>query len=160
MKPSFSREVLTLDAPKEADRIAAAIREQVGQQLKRKGAVLGISGGIDSSVVAALCVRALGAGRVLGLLMPDADSSPDSLRLGRSLAQVLGIDSVLEDVSPLLKAAGCYQRRDAAIRSLIPEYTEDYKCKLVLPTIKEESPYAVSSVVVQSPAGVQTKARV
>src|ERR1035437_2742671 len=139
MKIPFSPDVLTLDAAKEADRIAAAIREQVAQQLKRKGAVLGISGGIDSSVVAALCVRALGADRVLGLLMPDADSSPDSLRLGRALAHSLGMASILEDVSPILKAAGCYARRDAAIRSLIPEYTEKYKCKLVLPNIKEAS---------------------
>ena len=160
MISTFSRDVLKLDAPKEVDRIAAAIREQVGQQLKRKGAVLGISGGIDSSVVAALCVRALGASRVLGLLMPDADSSPDSLRLGRALADFLGISAVLEDVSPLLQVAGCYRRRDEAIRSLIPEYTEEYKCKLVLPTIKEKSPYAVSSVVVQSPTGAQKKARV
>ncbi|MFA5975329.1 MAG: NAD(+) synthase [Elusimicrobiota bacterium] len=160
MKTSFSKDVLTLDAPREADRIAAAIREQIGQQLKRKGAVVGLSGGIDSSVAAALCVRALGADRVLGLLMPEADSSPESLRLGRELAQSLGITAILEDVSPLLKAARCYQRRDVAIRSLIPGYTEDYKCKLVLPSITEESAYAVSSVVVQSPAGVQTKARV
>jgi NAD+ synthase len=156
----FSPDVLKLDAPKEADRIATTIREQVGQQLKRKGAVLGISGGIDSSVVAALCVRALGADRVLGLLMPDADSSPDSLRLGRTLANFLGIAAVLEDVSPLLKAAGCYLRRDEAIRSLIPEYTKGFKCKMVLPKIKDDSPYAVSSVVVQSPAGTQKKARV
>src|ERR1039457_3312094 len=160
MNTTFSPNVLTLDAPKEADRIAAAIRQQVGQQLKRKGTVLGISGGIDSSVVAALCVRALGADRVLGLLMPDADSSPDSLRLGHALADSLGIAAVLEDVAPLLAAAGCYRRRDAAIRSLIPEYTQDYKCKLVLPNIKEESSYSVSSVVVQSPTGTQTKARV
>src|ERR1022692_4668736 len=102
MITSLSPEILKLDAPKEADRIASAIREQVGQQLKRKGVVLGISGGIDSSVVAALCVRALGANRVLGLLMPETDSSPDSLRLGRSLASLLGIAAVLEDVSLIL----------------------------------------------------------
>jgi NAD+ synthase len=160
MNPLFSNEVLTLDAPGEADRIAATIREQIGQKLKRKGAVVGLSGGIDSSVAAALCVRALGAERVLGLLMPEADSSPDSLRLGLELAKSLEITTLLEDVSPILKAAGCYQRRDAAIRSLIPEYMEDYKCKLVLPSITEESSYAVSSIVVQSPAGVQIKARV
>lgn len=159
MKTSFSPDVLKLDAPMEADRIAAVIREQVVRQLKRKGAVVGLSGGIDSSVVAALCVRALGTERILGLLMPEADSSPDSVLLGRLLVDFLGIRTVVEDITAILKAAGCYQRRDQAIRSLIPEYTEQYKCKIVLPNLKQESPYAIFSVVVHSPPGVETKAR-
>ena len=79
--------------------------------------MLGISGGIDSSVAAALCVRALGPKRVVGLLMPEADSSPDSLRLGRLLADSLGIETVFEDITPILKGARCYERRDEAIRT-------------------------------------------
>lgn len=159
MKDSLSLRHLDLDAAAEIERLAKVIRDQVAQQLKRRGAVVGISGGVDSSVAAALCVRALGPKRVLGLLMPEADSSPDSLRLGRLLADALGIETVLEDITPILRGTRCYERRDEAIRSLIPQYDETYKCKIVLPSLAEESAYALFSVVVESPAGLQIKAR-
>jgi len=156
---SFSADQLKIDSCQEVERISAAIRELVFKQLKRKGVVVGLSGGIDSSVVAALSVRALGADRVFGLFMPEADSTDDSLQFGQLLANSLGIKTVLEEITPILKAAGCYHRRDNAIKSVIPEFQEGYKSKIVLPAILEGSRYSVFSVVVQSPAGVQTKAR-
>ncbi len=155
----FSAEVLQLDAARTAEEIQAGIREQVFDRLKRKGVVLGLSGGIDSSVAAALCARALGRGRVLGLFLPEADSSTESLRLGRLLAETLGIQARCEDISPILKAAGCYQRRDEAIRGLIPEYGDGFKCKLVLPDLLGAAQYPVYSVVVESAEGVRQKAR-
>ena len=150
---------LAMDAARETERIGSAIREGVFQRLKRKGAVLGLSGGIDSSVVAALCVRGLGRERVLGLLMPEADSSEDSLRLGRLVADVLGIPTVLEDVTPVLVAARCYERRDEAIRKVVPEYGAGWKSKIVLPNLLDGSAYPLYSVVVRSPAGDEIRAR-
>ena len=67
----FNKDVLKLDASAEVDRITGILREQVLGQLRRRGAVVGISGGIDSSVVAALCTRAFGKEKVLGLFMPE-----------------------------------------------------------------------------------------
>jgi NAD+ synthase len=145
---------LILNPAEEAARICARIPEFL-QQLRRRGAVIGISGGVDSAVVAALCARALGKDRVLGLLMPEADSSPDSTRFGLLLASSLIIPAELEDVTPILEAAGCYQRRDAAIRAVIPEYGTDFRCKIVL----HDGAYRVFWVVVQSPEGVETRAR-
>lgn len=84
--------------------------------------MLGISGGIDSSVCAALAVHALGAANVIGLFMPENDSDPESLRLGQALATKLGMDCVLEDIGPSLAAMGCYERRDGFIREVVPEY--------------------------------------
>ena len=159
MPAAMSHDLLKIDAAKEAERIEASIRETVFKQLKRKGAVLGLSGGIDSSVVAALSVRALGKERVLGLFMPETDSSDDSLQFGRLIADSLGIKTVLEEISPILEGAGCYRRRDDAIKSVIPEYHEGYKSKIVLPSILDGSRYPIFSVVVQSPEGVRTKAR-
>jgi NAD+ synthase len=156
---AFSADVLAIDAAAETARIAEAIRRDVAGTLRRRGAVLGLSGGIDSSVVAALCVRALGPRRVLGLLMPEADSSPDSLRLGRLLAEGLGIDTALEDVAPVLAAAGCYRRRDAAIRAVVPEYDERWQSKLVLPDLVGADRYALFSVVVRAPDGREQRAR-
>jgi NAD+ synthase len=155
----FSADILNLDAAMVVDRIVKAIRTLVLQDLRRKGAVLGLSGGIDSSVVAALSVRALGADHVLGLLMPERDSSEESLLLGQVLGDHLGIKTMVEDITPLLDGAGCYRRRDEMIRRVIPHYESDYKCKIVLPGLLQQENYRVFSVVVQSPDGHVTKAR-
>jgi len=156
---SASPNLLHIDPARESERIANAVRDMVFNQLKRKGAVVGVSGGVDSSVVAYLCVRALGKERVLALFTPEADSSSDSLRLGRMVADNLGIHSVLEDISPILKGARCYERRDEAIRSVIPEYGPGYKSKIVLPNLLDANRYAIFSVVVQAPDGTIKKAR-
>lgn len=150
---------LDLDPAREVERIAAAIRYQVGRECRRKGAVVGLSGGIDSSVSAALCARALGPQRVVGLFMPEHDSSPDSLQLGRILAEHFGIASELEDIGPVVEAAGCYRRRDEAIRSVFPEYGPGYKCKVVLPDLFGEERYRISSLVIQSPSGQVSRQR-
>jgi NAD+ synthase len=155
----FSADILKLDAAMAVDRIVQAIRSLVLKDLRRKGAVLGLSGGIDSSVVAALSVRALGADRVLGLLMPERDSAAESLPLGQVIGDHLGIKTIVEDITPLLDGAGCYRRRDEMIRRVIPHYTSDYKCKIVLPGLLQQESYRVFSVVVQSPDGEVTKAR-
>jgi NAD+ synthase len=155
----ISADILKIDPARETERIIAAIREQVLNVLKRKGAVIGVSGGIDSSVVAFLCARALGPDRVFVLFTPEKDSSSDSLRLGRLVAEQLGVRSKLEDISPILNGARCYERRDECIRSVVPEYGDGYKCKIVLPNLVEADRYALFSIVVQSPDGVKKKAR-
>lgn len=154
---TFSPDLLNLDPALEITRIADAIRHQVLKVLKRRGVVLGLSGGIDSSVCAALCVRALGASRVLGLFMPERDSADESATLARRLAEGLGIETVLEDIGPILEAAGCYRRRDAAIQTLVPEYGEGWKEKLVIAS--DSSVYAIFHLVVESPQGQRRKLR-
>lgn len=155
---SFSRESLDIDPAQTADRIADAIRRWVSEELRRQGAVLGLSGGVDSSVVAALCARALGADRVLGIFMPERDSESDSLRLGRKVAEQLKMPTVLEDIAPALDASGCYSRRDQAIRQLFPEYGPGWKSKIVL-TGAQSAAYNLFALVVQSPDGEQKRAR-
>src|ERR1700731_514676 len=156
---AFSADVLNIDAAAVSAGIENEIRGIMLQRLNRKGVVVALSGGIDSSVVAALCLQALGTARVLGLMLPEADSSPDSLHFANQLAQSLGIRTHVEDIAGILTAAGCYQRRDEAIRKVIPEYTEGYKCKIVLPDQLNGSAYPIFSVVVESPLGERTKAR-
>jgi NAD+ synthase len=154
----FTADQLKLDAGKESDRIGAFMREGVFKQLRRKGVVVGLSGGIDSSAVAALSVHALGADRVVGLFMPEADSSGDSLRLGQLLAEKLGIRTFKEDISGILQGAECYRRRDDAIRSVVPQYNTGYKSKLVLSSL-DSTEFRISYVVVEAPDGKQTKVR-
>jgi len=141
------------------DRIAQGIREVVFKQFKRKGAVVGVSGGIDSSVVAAICAHALGKDRVVALFMPEAESADETLGLSRLLADSLGIKSVLEDITPVLEGAGCYRRRDESIRTIVPEYGQGYKCKIALPDLMASDSFSVYSIVVQSPSGETKKVR-
>jgi NAD+ synthase len=145
---------LRIDTSEAVHDIAAVIRRQVGAVLKRKGAVIAMSGGIDSSVCAGLLVRALGSERVLGLFLPERDSDPLSASLALQWAQQLGIEHVTENITPVLDACGCYRRRDAAIRRVVPEYTDGWRCKIVLPSNRlDEDRLNVFQLVVQSPSG-------
>ncbi|HYN11000.1 MAG TPA: NAD(+) synthase [Vicinamibacterales bacterium] len=149
---------LQIDAAQVAADIAGRI---VGwlRRLRRRGAIVGLSGGIDSSVTAALCVRALGPDRVIGLLMPERESLPDSVVLGQLVAQSLGVRTYVEDVTPLLVASGCYARRDAAIRTLVPEYGDGWRCKVVVPSLTAEGRLPTSTLVVRPPAGEEQRVR-
>ncbi len=150
--PQLSPEVLHIDPAAEIKRIGTWLREMVGQTLHRRGVVVGLSGGVDSSVCAALAVRALGAQRVYGLLMPEQDSSSASLELGRNVAESLGVEYRVEHIGPTLEAIGCYSWRDEAIRSVFPQYGPGWKSKIVIRG-GLEGHFNHFCLVVQSPAG-------
>ena len=156
---AFSAQGLRLDAAAATEQITAAIREQVLRRLRKRGVVLGLSGGIDSSVTAALCARALGREKVFAVLMPEKDSDPESLRLGRLVTDTLGIASAIEDIAPILAAAGCYRRRDEFIRTLVPAFGPGWGCKLAIAGALAHEGYNITQLVVQSPDGAQQKLR-
>lgn len=155
---AFAAEVLALDYEAEATRIAAEIRRIIAHECKRRGLVVALSGGIDSSCVAALATRALGPTKVFGVHMPERDSSDETLGLSRSVSDTFGFDSVLEELSPILEAYGCYQRRDDAIRMVFPDFGPGWKSKIVLPGLAGGE-LNVYSVVVQKPDGTIEKQR-
>ena len=155
----FGPSVLDLDPRKTAESIAARLRETVLETLNRRGVVVGLSGGIDSSVTAGLAVRAFGRDRVLGLLMPERDSAEETLGLSRSVAEALGIETVHEDITPILAASRCYERRDEAIRRVVPEYGKGWKSKIVLPSVLQSEAVHFYSIVVQDPQGTSRKVR-
>ncbi len=155
----FSRDVLRIDAAAASAQIERSIREQVLGTLKRRGAVVGMSGGIDSSVTAALCARAFGKDRVFGLLMPERDSSDDALRLGTLLAETLGIRYAVENIRPALEGFGCYARQLEAIRMAVPEYGEGWRCKLTLPSILDSDRLNITTLTVEDPRGNQRSVR-
>jgi NAD+ synthase len=152
---SFSKHLLKLDCAAEADRICNFIRRETLQSFRKKGVILGLSGGIDSSTVAALAARALGPDRVVALLMPEKDSSAETLELSRSMADHLHVKAILEDISIVLESSGCYRRRDEAIRLVVPEYGPGWKSKLVLPNVVDGETLRIFSVVAQAPDGTQ-----
>ena len=148
-----SAEVLRIDTAVAALEIESAIRETVFKRLRRRGVVLGLSGGVDSSTTAALCARAVGPNRVLGLFLPERECSIDCARFGQAVAERFGISTRVEDITPILDGTGCYRRRDEAIRRLVPTYGDGYKCKLAISNVVEGAAYSIFSLVVQSPDG-------
>jgi NAD+ synthase len=97
-----------MDAEAAAERIQRFMRQQL-VSYQRDGAVLGMSGGIDCAVVASLLVRALGRERVLALVMPERDSSPQSRVDALREIERLGIRHREIDVTPILSALGVYR---------------------------------------------------
>jgi NAD+ synthase len=158
-KPPLSAALLSLDCEREMEGIIAGLRDIVLRRFRRRGVVLGLSGGVDSSVVAAIAVRAFGASQVLGLLMPERHSSEDTLPLSRLVAGHLGMETVHEDITAMLEASGCYRRQEDAIRRVVPDYGPGCRSKIVLPSVVEGSAYRIFKVVVEHPEGRSTSSR-
>lgn len=149
----FSSECLNLDCEQEVEKISKSLREMLSRQFKKQGLVVALSGGIDSSVVGALCLRAVGKERVFGLLLPERDSSDATRKLGHQLIEHLDIPHTETDITGTLEAVGCYRHRDDAIRTVIPEYGAGYTCKILLPSLLDSDSYRLFSVAVQAPDG-------
>lgn len=153
---NFTRDSLKIDAAAETSRLVAALRKVVRVDMRRAGGVVGISGGIDSAVVLALAVRAFGPEKVTAVMMPERDSDPLSETLARELASRFGVTPILENITPVLEGFRCYERRDAAIRRVFPEYNSaaGWKSKIVLPqNLLEGGSLNVFSVTVIAPDG-------
>ncbi len=153
---------LQLDPEREVDRIVGMLRNCLRGALKRRGLVVGVSGGVDSSVCAALAARACGAALVIGLALPEQDSEPESLSLARDWAHRLGIEFVVNDITPILNASGCYVARDAAIRRLVPEYGDGWRCKVVTAGAPATTAgrLTVFDIVTESPTGDRIRVRI
>jgi NAD+ synthase len=157
---TFSRDVLALDLEAKAKALADALNVAVLQQLKRRGLVVAVSGGIDSACVLALAVRALGPRRVFGLLLPERDSSGESAEYGRMLCEKLGVEFQLVDIAPMLEAVGCYRVRDAAVASVDKGFKPGMPWKLVSTGNRLDSDEVNTfSVVVRRPGGEEVKTR-
>lgn len=160
---TFSKEILNLDPAAETERIVTMLRQNVRKVMRRQGGVVGISGGIDSSVVLALAAKAFGPERVTAIMMPEKDSEAESETLARNLAAHFGVEeTILENITPVLDGFGCYQRRDEAIKRVFPEYDADagYKSKIVLPqNLLDEDTLNIFSLVVITPDGEELSKR-
>jgi NAD+ synthase len=125
-KTDFSKDLIKLiDVKKTATDIAESLKNTVFNVLKRKGAIVGISGGIDSSVTLALAVQALGSDKVIGIMMPEHDSSPDSKKLALELAEKFKVKTIEENMTAALTGFGCYSRRDEAVKSVVPGFNPE-----------------------------------
>jgi NAD+ synthase len=158
----FSKNVLDIDGKSEIELIIQMLRQKVQQGMRKHGGVIGISGGIDSSVVLGLCIKAFGAENVTAVMIPERDSDPISEELARNLAARFGIKPIMEDITPVLDGFNCYKRRDEAIRRIFPEYNAaiGYKSKIVLPNnLLDGDTLNFYSLTIYSPDGEEKTKR-
>ncbi len=155
----LNQDVLKLDPEPVVRTLCRRLKEVVAKQLKRRGLVVALSGGIDSSVTVALCTRALGARRVLALLMPERDCSQDTLALSRLVVSRFDVASHEEDITSVLEAVGFYQRYRNAVRSLVPDYGPGWRSKIVLSQQAASPGYNFFYLVARSPGGDTVRCR-
>jgi len=129
----FSKDILKIDAEAVSNKLVDFIRDRLKNFFHRRGIVIGLSGGIDSAVAAALSVRAVGPKRVFGVLLPEKDSSPKSKNLGKLMAESLGIEYTETDITPMLEVFGVYSKREAIVKKYFPDLGDDYTFRLSLP---------------------------
>lgn len=158
-KQPFSKDLLNLDCAACVEDITTKLRKSLSATLHRRGYVVAVSGGIDSSVTLALCAKAVGPERVVALQMPERHSADETLELSGRVAETFGVKTIHEDISPVLESVGFYKRYDEAVQTVIPEYGEGWKSKIVLPSISESKAFNIYSVVAQSPDGDMIKKR-
>ena len=142
------------------EKITSKLNYDLQHSLKRKGAIIGISGGIDSSVTLGLAVKAFGPERVIGVMLPEKDSSNESKDLAVLLAEKFGIKTIEENITPALTGFGCYMRRDEAVKAVFPEYDANlYTMKIGLSQeqIKHNLPPLFSLTIVDANGNSKSK---
>jgi NAD+ synthase len=122
---------------RDIENVALNIRSFIKNQIvgfKKKGAVLGVSGGIDSAVALTLCVQELGSENVYCLLLPEKESAPSSKTLGADICESMGVSYEEVPISPILESLNIYEKKEQIIKRTCPEYDpEIHKTSLVLP---------------------------
>jgi len=158
---TFSKSILDLDPSSEISRVSEFIRETTFKKFKRRGAVIGLSGGIDSAVVAELCVNALGREKVLGLLLPEKESNPISLEYGKKQAEKMDMETIKADITEYVESLKVYERRDAVIKNLFPGFDESFKFHVTLPqNLLEKDRLNYHSITIEDKNGVRQKKRI
>ncbi|MCB0459708.1 MAG: NAD(+) synthase [Flavobacteriaceae bacterium] len=151
----FSKDILIIKNIEEVcEKIITKLKEDLKQKLHRRGAVVGISGGIDSSVTFALAVKAFGSKNVLGVMLPERDSSPDSKMLAEELAVKFSVETLVENITGALDGFNCYQRRDEAIARVVSEFDPKVdKSKIEIKQDIAKNIPAIFSITVIKPSG-------
>ena len=143
MTEKVETDPLTVDPAREVERISEFLRRQLARTPRRLGLVVGLSGG-----------------KTLGVLLPERESQPESRELARDAAARLGIETVVEELTPALTGLGVYERREAIVRSLFPEFETGWAYRVVLPgDLRQRRELNFHYLEVERPDGVRERRR-
>ncbi len=158
LKPSLTPHILDIDCEEEVEKIIGTLRDAL-MSFRRRGYVVAISGGIDSSVTLGLCARAVGPEKLVALQMPERHSAEETLYLSGKVADEFGVKKYHEDISGTLEAVGFYRRYDECVASVIPGYSSGWKSKIVIPNVVTHDGFTLFSIIAQDPGGNRIKER-
>ena len=151
---NFNLDVLKIDPVQELDKLSEFIVGQVNAVFRKKGVIVGLSGGIDSACIAAVAVHALGNEKVIGLVLPESESNPISSEYAIKHAQALGIEHRQINITSTVDSIVKYKWRDEFLQKMIPEYKPGYKYNIILPTdLLERASFSFYRLQVQMPDG-------
>ena len=103
--------------------LPAFMKETVTNQFKKDGIVIGVSGGVDSALIATLAVEALGASHVYGLILPEKESNPSTDReLALHYCKKLKIPFGEVPITPMVEAFGIYAQKELLLENFFPQY--------------------------------------
>ena len=156
---AYLQKIFAFEMAGEVDRICSQLRTFLVQPLKRRGLVVGISGGIDSSVCLALAVKAVSTEKVIALQMPELHSSEETLGISGRLPEHFRVTAIHEDITPILAAVHFYERYDQAVQEIVPEYGQGWKSKIVIPDVSEHQGFTYFNIIAESPLGQVVKKR-
>ena len=156
----FNCDVLKIDPTEEANKVADFVTHQVSKKYRRVGVAMGLSGGVDSAVMAALAVRAVGKEKVFGLILPDKESNPVSREYALLHARALDIENREADITQTVNSVASYDGRDEYLKKLVPEYSSACKYNIILPAdLLEREAYNFYVLQVHLPDGMILKKR-
>jgi len=110
------------------------VKEEISKRFQKRGAVIGISGGIDSAVMAAICAKSIDPKQVLGLIMPEKESDPTSQILAKKVAEQFQIETKIIDITSILESFGVYSIKEQIVKEKFSNFNNNCKYRVVVPS--------------------------